>query len=620
MNNTATCFALKLQTNHFQFEKDMGNNEKDGINGMPGEVLYKIFSDLPLQFLASVNLVSKRWNIIENNRLITLVFFSCIEGKKVFIHLLEEFESYFDMFFPKNFENLTEFLKEPQNAVLVKMLLEVFIENHAQTKVSDILNVIKHYKEEDCKRISLFMGYLTAIKSKKNHIANENECKIRWTELNEGSKYIEEKCKEDLLGFSYYLTACIMEELNDLIPMPSAEKVMLIGLTISAKKGFKDALWKLGDFFYFKENPSDEDKSKAYRFYKRAADVKCPTAYRRIIRMARDKDITLSKEELCSYNILSAIHGDGKAKLGLCYLRGSMGFERDIEKGLYYIEEAIKSNSVEAAYWMCAFNATGLYELRNQEKAEINFNIVQNSVIGNLNDINSQFARMLGDLFEKGYGVKKNLEAAKQFYESSAVVGNEIALFALGTLYEEGDLNIDEADLIKRCYTEAAEIGSSNAQLKMCQIYSHGLYGTPINLVKAADYFKLLNQDHNMENEAEKNGNIALCYMHGFGVKKDLKLAYEFYHKASDLNHANAQYKLCLYYNQQNDLEKSQYYFNLLNDKHHPEGIYYINSRYRYISYCYANGIGTAMDKKKAAIYKQLEIDTGARFLTQTWL
>lgn len=170
-------------------------------------------------------------------------------------------------------------------------------------------------------------------------------------------------------------------------------------------------------------------------------------------------------------------------------------------------------------------------------------------------------------------------------------------------------------------YQEAADKGHVASQFKMCQIYSEGLYDIPKDSEKATHYFNLLNKVHTIQVEGTQNNKIALCYLHGFGVKKDLKTAYEYYHKAADeFSHANAQFKLCVYYNQKNDFLKSQHYFKLLSDKQHPENLTRNNERYRNISYCYAHGIGTPKDEEKAALYKQMEIDTGRRFLSTSWL
>ena len=622
MNNTADCVALKLQSNQFQFAKDPVSHEREGINVLPGEILYKIFSDLPLQSLASVNSASKRWNKIENNRLIRLIFLSCIEGKKVFIKLLNEFETYFNMFFPENIEQLTEFLNEPANEILVKMLLEVFMENNPQTKVSDILNIVKHYNKENCQKLIPFLGYLTGIQSMKTGIITAAEIKLWLKEIKEGMKYLEIYRKEDSTGVNHYLATSLIEYMDSIARVINKDKLIIYGLQRSAEKGFKDAYWKLGDVYWFKENSSEEDKIKAYEHYKKAADLQCLAALRRLIYMGINKEIVVPNEELCTYFISVAKFGNSTDifNLSILYFMGIMGFKRDIEKGLYYIEEAVKANNVYAANCMCSYHAQGLYFEKNYEKATKYFNIVKNGSLLPSGKFNPQFANQLAELFENGYGVKKDMNLAKNYYELSAKDGDKESLYILGNYIEEGVFGFDK-DQMMNYYKESADKGHVASQFKMCQIYSEGLYDIPKDSSKAIHYFNLLNNTHNIQNEGIQNGKIALCYMHGFGVKKDFKTAYEYYHKASDeFSHANSQFKLCIYYNQQNDFLKSQHYFNLLSDKYHPENLIRINERYRNISYCYAKGIGTTKDEEKAALYKQMEIDTGARFLTTSWL
>ncbi len=622
MNNTADCFALKLKSNQFQFVKDIVSDEKKGINGLPGEVLYKIFSDLPLHSLASVNSVSKRWKTIEDNRLITLVFLSCLEGKKVFIELLYVFETYFNMFFPVNSEQLIDFLKNPKNVIFVRMLLEVFIENNLQNNVSAVLNIVKNYNKEGCPKLVPFLGYFTAIQSLKTGAITGAEKKLWIEEIREGMKYLEINSNEDTTGVNLYLAACLIEYMNSIVRVTNKDILMLDGLQRSAEKGFKDAYCKIGDLYLFKENPSVKDKLKAYEYYKKAADLQCLMAYRRLIHIGFNQDLVIPKEELCSYFIQVAKVGNSTDifNLGMLYLTGIMGFKRNIQKGLSYIEEAANANNVDAANRMCSYWAIGLYFEKNYENAKKYFNIVKKYSLLPSGNINPECAAQLADLFEDGHGIKKDINLAKVYYEISASDGNIDSLFTLGSFIEEGDISFDK-DQMLNYYTESADKGHVSSQFKMCQIYSTGLYNIPKDSEKAIHYFKLLNKAQDFQDEGIKNSKVALCYLHGFGVEQDQEMAYEYYHKAADeFCHANAQYKLCLYYNQQNAVEKSEHYFNLLSDAYHPEDLTRINERYRKISYCYANGIGTTKDEQKAAFYKQMEIDTGARFLSTSWL
>lgn len=73
----------------------------------------------------------------------------------------------------------------------------------------------------------------------------------------------------------------------------------------------------------------------------------------------------------------------------------------------------------------------------------------------------------LGTMYVKGYGVGKDLAAARELFERAAKAGHEVASFYLGGMYENG-IGVD-ADKERSVfhYTHAAEGGIGAAQLKL---------------------------------------------------------------------------------------------------------------------------------------------------------
>lgn len=622
-------YAQPNNEKHLRYACDLydENQQRDAIIALPGEILYKIFSMLTLTSLNSINLVSRRWHVIENDRLITIAFLACIEGRQIFIDIFAEFKTYFNLFFPSNLEQLSKFLKDRDNAVLVTILLRVFMEVHqSQNKTSDILKVLNLYKEDDCSKLPLFLCLFNHLILKKS--CNErlgapdaNERRILFKNFRKIRVYAERANQTDSTGFASYVTALVFNYIDRDI-FNDKDEAILKFLTISSKKGFPEAFWQLGDLYYIKKsNPSDEDKLKAYKYYKEGADLKCPTAYQRLHFMSYNNDNSLSKESALNYLSLAAEAGNKEAlyNLGALYLDELCGFEKNIEKGLKYLEKAAYHNHISALCYLCFHYALGFYTTKNNEKVKIFVNILKN-YLSSGKSISQEDYRNIGLLYECGYGVEKDLNIAKNYYEASAKVGNKLSSFILGTFIEERDFAFD-ADKMIKYYKEAADKEHLTSQFKMCQIYSRGSYGIPQDFEKAFHYFKLLNvEKQDPAFEVVRLEIIGNCYMHGYGVQIDLELAYEYFHKAAEQNHASAQFKLCSYYYLKNDLEKSQFYFKLLSDPNHPQTIMHLNKRYHHINYCYTHGIGTVKDEKQAAHYKQLEQDTGIRFLTKTWI
>jgi uncharacterized protein len=274
---------------------------------------------------------------------------------------------------------------------------------------------------------------------------------------------------------------------------------------------------------------------------------------------------------------------------------------------------------------LCIFYSLGIGVEKNEEKSKELFE----EFLFSATSSGEKYNHSLGVFCEHGFGGMRNLGLAFNFYAEGAEKDDVLCSFSTATFFEEGDLDlvpIDSEDMID-CYKTAADQGHSQAQFKLCQIYTQGFNDIAPDLTKASDYFKILSvEEHEFDkNEAEKgvrHGNIGCCYRDGLGVEKNPEMALQYFHKAAELGHASAQFKLCVHYGQLegNGSEKCQHYFNLLSDSFHPEVHYRIKERYKNISYCYAQGLGVPQDLEKASHYEKLHNETGERFLFKTWI
>lgn len=85
--------------------------------------------------------------------------------------------------------------------------------------------------------------------------------------------------------------------------------------------------------------------------------------------------------------------------------------------------------------------------------------------------------RLLGDIFDRGKGVRRNSHIAAGWYRKAAAQGDRTAQRNLGYLYETGHLG--EKDYVKaeKWYRKAALRGDSEAQLSLAYLYESGLAG-----------------------------------------------------------------------------------------------------------------------------------------------
>lgn len=128
--------------------------------------------------------------------------------------------------------------------------------------------------------------------------------------------------------------------------------------------------------------------------------------------------------------------------------------------------------------------------------------------------------------------------------EAGAAAGDGRVQAVLGTYYEKGDgvkLNLQEAI---KLYRSAAELGDSVGQANLGRIYSLGI-GAPHDEVEAAQWFrKAANQGH-----LTAITELAKKYMNGLGVSRDLSTAVSLFQQAAERNDPAAQLNLAFMYN-----------------------------------------------------------------------
>ena len=105
-------------------------------------------------------------------------------------------------------------------------------------------------------------------------------------------------------------------------------------------------------------------------------------------------------------------------------------------------------------------------------------------------DAQCQFT--LGDLYESGRGVTRDLEKARHWYSLAAEQNDLDALIALAFLLENGPMAMIDYEKAIDCYSRAAEAGEPVAIKRLFDIYKEGQIGQPVDWKKANHYKSLL--------------------------------------------------------------------------------------------------------------------------------
>ena len=112
----------------------------------------------------------------------------------------------------------------------------------------------------------------------------------------------------------------------------------------------------------------------------------------------------------------------------------------------------------------------------------------------------------LGGLYEKGLGVKKNLDTARRFYLTAGEAGNAKALHNLAVLYAEGIDGKPDYLSAAKWFRKAAGYGVADSQYNLGILYARGI-GVEQNLAEAYRWFALAAREGDRE-AAKKRDDV----------------------------------------------------------------------------------------------------------------
>ena len=164
------------------------------------------------------------------------------------------------------------------------------------------------------------------------------------------------------------------------------------------------------------------------------------------------------------------------------------------------------------------------YEIGHQYAINGEYNSAYFYLQKSLKKGNAAAANDIGVMFEH---INKYVDAF-QAYKDAIKLGNIVAYFNLGNLYEYGLGTIQDYKKAKECYLKSVEHKYSPAYKKMSKFYIYGL-GVRKNYNKSFEY---LTQGAELEKEegycfTDCTSALAFSYNKGYGVEKDEKKAFE---------------------------------------------------------------------------------------------
>ncbi len=311
------------------------------------------------------------------------------------------------------------------------------------------------------------------------------------------------------------------------------------GLTIYetlAQKGDIKATKLLAEFYkrppYKKEK--FKDYKKAIKYYEKVANTGDLEAIRKLAELficgecesknfIDDKQAKIYLERLVK-------EGNSRDLFSLGWLYNFK--EKDLQKAKEYYEKA-----GTLGYSRAYYNLAYLYfkhESYKNSVIEVDYKKAIEYLKKGEKLNNSQSINLLGLFYEKGYGVEKNIETAVSYYKKIANI-DTYASYNLARYYKGKK---DYTNALKY-YEKGNTYGNAESMNELGVFYEKGL-GVKKDINKALEYYK---KAYSYRKHPSAAYNIGLIYHYAKGgIKKDLKLAKQWYEK-STLDDAKKQLK-----------------------------------------------------------------------------
>ena len=143
---------------------------------------------------------------------------------------------------------------------------------------------------------------------------------------------------------------------------------------------------------------------------------------------------------------------------------------------------------------------------------------------------------LLAYAYANGIGRIANLEKAFSLFKKTADLGNAEGLFNVGVYYGTGDVVSQDYKKSTQYLQKAAALGDTDALYQLGVYKMHG-FGCDVNWKDALKYYRAAANN----GCADAANELGYIYDRGeHGIRKDDKIAFEWFLKAAELNHTEA--------------------------------------------------------------------------------
>jgi TPR repeat protein len=294
-------------------------------------------------------------------------------------------------------------------------------------------------------------------------------------------------------------------------------------LVTAAAQGYAPAQIKLGNY-YQHGCGLKKDYKKAVSWYLKAAEQEYSRG-QYYMGSCYYNGIGLKQnfKKAVDWFILAAEKGDSDAQfnLGLCYHNSE-----DAENNAINLDEAVKwylkaaeQGNVDALYQLIRLSKQNFEACHYLKEAVSCFRKAAEQG-------NADAQYQIGLIYERGFGVDHTADKqeAVAWFRKAAEQGNAEAQYHLGQSFEQGTEDGEAA----KWYYEAAENGHEKACFSLGKAFLHGSCN---NIKVTPDHNKAIKYLSRASKQRKSYilGELAVCYLCGFGVKRNLAFAIDIF-------------------------------------------------------------------------------------------
>ena len=238
---------------------------------------------------------------------------------------------------------------------------------------------------------------------------------------------------------------------------------------------------------------------------------------------------------------VGANHKYAQYSLAGLYYRGQ-GVEQDYEQALHLYNRSADQGNPYADYELAKMYRDGIGTGKDTAQADAHFIRAFDGFFQlEVKSHDDKLQYRLGQMLHTGTGTEKDDDAAADYWERSAKLGNVNAQYALGKLWLENGSGDPEQAVA--WITKAAEAGNAAAQYALGKLYRDG-ESVQRDIAKAVELFTQSAEQKN-EYAAYQLGRLCLA---GEDIPKDMAAAVKWLTFSSDLGNQYAQYALAKLY------------------------------------------------------------------------